>query len=223
MSQWHPPQRPEPVTSYLIAIDTGIPRWLRNRRAALDELADGLDDAISDYRTRGLSLDEAAKRAVSESGPPSLIADAFTDVLSARHARRTVLALLVSGPLIGVAWLAALVPGSPPVVLLAQIPPLGPVIFVSIIMSALTLLVTGPASLRPSRPLQRPHRFAALACACAVIGDLLMLGTAIITAVTVPGELAGYPLLGAVALSLTRLVITQRIARRDLARARSRH
>jgi hypothetical protein len=222
MSQRPSPQRPEQVTSYLVAIDAGIPRWLRSRRAALEELANGLDDAISDYRTQGLSTEEAAKRAVIESGPPPMIADAFTDVLSAGHARRTVLALLVSGPLIGVVWLAALVPGRPPTMLLAQIPPLGPAIFASIVMSALTLLVTGPARLRPTWAPQRPSRLAAFACTCAVVGDLLLLGTAIITAVTVPGELAAYPLVGAVALSLTRLAITQRVARRDLARAPSR-
>jgi len=219
MSRWTSTQRPEPVASYLLAVDAGIPRWLRSRRAALLELADGLDDAISHYRTQGLALDEAAERAVSESGPPSMIADAFTDVLTAGHARRTVLALLASGPLIGAAWLAALVPGRPPAMLLAEVPPLGPVILASVIMSTLTLLVTGPSRLRPSWAPQHPHRLAAVACACAVVGDLLMLGTATITAVTVPAELAGYPLIGAVALSVTRLVITQRIARRDLVRA----
>lgn len=222
MSQWPSIQRPEPVMSYLAAIDAGIPRWLRSRRAALGELADGLEDAISEYRTQGLSLDEAVKRAVRESGPPSMIAEAFTDVLSAGHARRTVLALLASGPLIGAVWLAALVPGRPPTMLLAQIPPLGPVIFASIVISVLTLLVTGPARLRPTWALQRPPRLAAFACACAVVGDLLMLGIVIITAVTVPGELASYPLIGAVALSLTRIGFTQRVARRDLARTPSR-
>ena len=221
MSQWPSTQRPEPVRSYLVAIDAEIPRWLRSRRAALGELADGLDDAISDYRTQGLSIDEAATRAVSESGPPSMIADAYTDVLSAGHARRTVLTLLVSGPLIGVVWLAALIPGRPPTMLLAQIPPLGPVIFSSIVLSVLTLLVTGPARLRPNWAPRRPPRLAAFACACACLGDLLMLSTAVITAVTLPSDL-GYPLIGAVTLSLTRLAITQRVARRDIAYAPSR-
>ena len=48
-----------------------------------------------------------------------------------------------------------------------------------------------------------------------------MLSTAVTTAVTLPSDL-GHPLIGAVALSLTRLAITQRVARRDLARAPSR-
>lgn len=221
MSRSPSTERPEPVTSYLVAIDAEIPRWLRSRRAALSELADGLDDAIADYRTQGLSPEDAVQRAVTESGPPSIIADAFTDVLSAGHARRTVLALLVSGPLIGMVWLTALVPGSPPVVLLAQIPPLGPVIFAFVVMSVLTLLVTGSPRLRPEWARQRPSRLAAFACVCACVGDLLMLVTAMITAVMVPSELAGYPMIGAIALSLSRFMITQRVARRDLARAPS--
>lgn len=223
MSQWSSTQRPDAVASYLNAIDARIPHWLSSRRAALSELADSIDDSISDYQTQGLSTDEAAKKAVRESGSASMIADAFTDVLSAGHARRTVLALLVSGPLIGAVWLIALVPGRPPTMLLAQVPSLAPVILVSLVISILTLLATGPANLRGNWAPQRPPRLAAFACVCACTVDLLMLGTVVLTAVTVPSGLAGYPLIAAVALSVSRLAITQRVARRDLARAPSRH
>jgi hypothetical protein len=209
--------RPEAVTSYLAAIDAGIPGWLHSRRAALRELADGLDDAISDLRGRGLSIDEATNRAITESGPPSVGADAFTATLSAVHARHTALALLVSGPLIGGFWLATLVPGEPPPTLLAQIPALGPVIIAAIFVSAVTLLVTGPARLRPAWIHQPPHRLAALACAFAVIGDLLVLGTATITAAMAPSA-TGWLLGFAVALSSARIAVTQRVARRDLVR-----
>ncbi|WP_448003129.1 hypothetical protein [Agromyces bauzanensis] len=209
-------QRPEPVASYLAAVDARIPRWLHSRRAALGELADGLDDAVRDYRTQGLTTHEAALRAVSESGPPAMIADAFTATLSAGHARHTALALLASGPIIGAVRLAALVPGRPPTTLLAQVPALGPVIFASIVSCGLTLLVTGPAKLRPTWARLRPPRLAAFGCACAAAGDVLMLGTAISVVVAVPGELAGHPLIGALALSVARLAIVQRAARRGL-------
>ncbi|WP_448808772.1 hypothetical protein [Agromyces bauzanensis] len=212
-------QRPEPVASYLAEVDAGIPRWLHSRRAALDELADGLDDAIIDYRSQGFTTQDAALRAVSESGSPSMIADAFTATLSAGHARHTVLALLATGPIIGAVWLAALVPGRPAITLLAQIPPLGPVILASIIISGLTLLMTGPATLRPTRARPRPPRLAAFACACAATGDVLMLGTAIVAVVSAPREPVGYPLICAVALSMVRLVVTQRVARRGLIHA----
>jgi hypothetical protein len=218
MSMASSPSRPEAVTSYLAAINAGIPWWLRRRGAALRELADGLDDAISDLHGRGLSIDEAANRAVTESGPPSVVADAFTATLSAAHARHTALALMASGPLIGGFWLATLVPGQPPPTLLAQIPPLGPVIIAAIVVSALTLLVTGPARLRPAWIRQPPHRLAALACACAVIGDILVLGTATVTAATAPTAVTGWLLGFAIALSSARIAVTQRVVRRDLVR-----
>jgi hypothetical protein len=218
MSTASSPSRPEAVTSYIAAINAGIPRWLHHRRAALSELADGLDDAISDLHRRGLTIDEAANRAIAESGPPAMVADAFTTTLSAAHARHTALALLASGPLIGGFWLATLVPGEPPPTLLAQIPALGPVIIAAIVVSALTLLVTGPARLRPAWIRQPPHRLAALACACAVLGDLLVLGTATITAAMAPSAVTGWLLGFAVALSSARIAVTQRVVRRDLVR-----
>jgi hypothetical protein len=218
MSTASSPSRPEAVASYLAAINAGIPRWLHRRRAALRELADGLDDAISDLHGRGLSIDEAADRAVTESGPPSVVADAFTATLSAAHARHTALALLVSGPFIGGFWLATLVPGQPPPTLLAQMPALGPVVLASIVVSALTLLVTGPARLRPAWIRQPPHRLAALACACAVIGDLLVLAMATVTVAMAPSAVTGSLLGFAVALSSARIAVTQRVVRRDLVR-----
>ena len=219
MSTASSPSRPEAVTSYLAAINAGIPRWLHRRRAALSELADGLDDAISDLHGRGLSIDEAANRAVTESGPPSVVADAFTATLSAAHARHTALALLVSGPFIGGFWLTTLVPGQPPPMLLAQMPALGPIVFASIVVSALTLLVTGPARLRPAWIRQPPHRLAALACACAFIGDLLVLGMATVTVAMAPSAVTGWLLGFAVAMSSARIAVTQRVVRRDLVRA----
>ena len=222
MSTWSPPSRPDAVAAYIAEINADIPGWLHNRGRALRELADGLDDAISDLRARGLTADEAARRAVAESGPPSVVADAFTSSLSAGHARHTALALLASGPFVGVLWLVALVPGRPPATLLMQVPPLGPIVLASIAVGALTLLVTGPARLRPTCIRQPPQRLAALACAGAVMGDLLMLGTATITAVIVPSEALSAPLIIAVAVSLLRVAITQRVARRDLSRGQLR-
>ena len=219
MSLPSPPPRPEAVTAYLSSVNAAIPRWLHRRRVALRELADGLDDAMNDLHDRGLTIDQAANRVIAESGPPAVVADAYTATLSAGHARRTALALLVSGPFIGGLWLATLVPGQPPPALLAEIPGIGPVIVASIVVSALTLLVTGPARLRPAWIRQPPHRLVALACACAVIGDLLVLGAATVMAAMAPSAVTGWLPGFAVALSGARIAITQRVARRDLARA----
>ncbi|WP_243073712.1 hypothetical protein [Microbacterium sp. SS28] len=212
-------RRPEPAKEYLAAIEAGIPRWLRGRRAAVAELGDGLDDAISDYRLQGLPPDEAAIRAVRDSGPASVIAGAFTTTLSAVHARHTALALLASGPFIGLVWLTALAPGRPPTELLVKIPPLGLFILASITICVATLLATGPGRLRPPWAQRHPSRLAAAACACAVAGDALLLGSALTTVVAVSGWSPSLALICAVLLSLTRLAITQRVARRDLVSA----
>jgi hypothetical protein len=209
-------QRPELVTLYLTAIEAEIPPWLHGRRAAVAELADGLDDAMSDYRAKGLTADEAAMRVVGESGPPAMIADAFTTTLSAGHARHIALALLLSGPLIGIVWLSALAPGRPPIDLLAKIPPLGLFLVASIVVCAMTLLATGPARLRPAWAIGRQQRLAALACVCAVVADALLLGAALNTAVADPGRSISSALVVAIVLSMVRLAVTQRAARRDL-------
>lgn len=154
---------------------------------------------------------------MKETGPPSLVADAFAATLAEGHARHTALLLLATGPLIGVAWLTALVPGKPPTELLAQIPLLAPIVFASLFIGGLTLLGTGPATLGPSWVRLRPPRLAAFACACAAGGDLLMIASAISFALAAPGEVAsGVPLLGAVLLSSFRLAITQCVVRRDI-------
>jgi hypothetical protein len=216
MSGLQPEQRPEPVMVYLAAIEDGIPPWLHGRRAAVGELADGLDDAMRDYRAKGLTAEEAAMRVVGESGPPAMIADEFTMTLSARHARHTALALLLSGPLIGIVWLFALAPGRPPIDLLLRIPPLGLFLVASIAVCGMTLLATGPARLRPSWTLGRQRRLAALACIFAVAADALLLGAALNTAVADPSWSISSPLVGAIVLSIARLTITQRVARRGL-------
>ena len=216
MTRLEPARRPESVMAYLAAIEADIPPWLHGRRAAVAELGDGLDDAMSDYRAKGLTAQEAAMRVVGESGPPAMIADAFTATLSAGHARHTALALLISGPLIGITWLTALAPGGTPIELLVKIPPLGLFLLASIVVCGITLLATGPARLRPGWVLGRQPRLAALACACAVAADALVLGAALSTAVTDPGRLISSPLVGAIILSVARLAITQRVARRDL-------
>lgn len=211
-----PAQRPEPVTLYLSAIEAGVPPWLHGRRAAVAELADGLDDAMTDYQAKGLTAEEAAVRVVGESGPSAMIAEAFTTTLSAGHARHIALALLLSGPLIGIVWLSALAPGRPPIDLLLRIPPLGLFLVASIVVCGMTLLATGPARLRPSWTLGRQRRLAALACVCAVAADALLLGAALNTAVADPSWSISSPLVGAIVLSVARLAITQRVARRDL-------
>ncbi|MDQ2758050.1 MAG: hypothetical protein M3Y71_16100 [Actinomycetota bacterium] len=207
---------PPPVADYLRDIEARIPRWPLARRSALEELADGLRDAVIHYRSRGLNPEAAAERAVRDCGPASTVAAEFVQVLATGQARRTALALLLSGPLIGFLWLATLVPGQPPGVLLLRIPVLGLLAVTAGVTCLLTLLATGPAIRWLPKACPGPRRAAATACAAASAADVVVLSTAIFLSY---GQLSGtrwMPGLIALSASLLRLTLTQRVARRDL-------
>lgn len=207
---------PLPVAEYLHELETLIPARLHGRRNALSELADGLQDAAEHYCSRGMAPAAAAARAVRDCGPAPLIASEFAAMLATGHARRTAFVLLATGPGVGVLWLMTLVPGQSPDALLLQYPVLGMLVLASVICALLTMLTTGPAiRWLPQMPLA-PWRIAAAACAAAALGDLLLLLIAAQAALGAAPDVAWIPALIACATSLLRLVLTQRVARRDL-------
>ena len=207
---------PPLVTDYLLDIEARIPRWPLARRSALDELADGLLDAVTHYRSRGLDPDDAAARAVHDCGPASTVAAEFVQVLATGQARRTALTLLLSGPLIGLLWLMTLVPDQSPDALLLRIPVLGPLAVTAGATCLLTLLATGPAIRWLPKACPCPRRATATACAAASVADVVVLATAIFISFGQPSSTRWMPGLIAVSASLLRLTLTQRVARRDL-------
>ncbi len=207
---------PPPVVEYLHELETLIPARLHGRRNALSELADGLQDAAEHYRSRGMPPDAAAAQAVRDCGPAPLIASEFAAMLATGHARRTALVLLATGPAVGVLWLMTLVPEQAPDALLMHYPVLGILVLASVTCALLTRLTTGPAARWLPRTHFAPWRIAAAACAAAALGDLLLL---LIVAQALLGrapDIAWLPGLIACTTSLVRLVLTQRVARRDL-------
>jgi hypothetical protein len=207
---------PPAVAEYLRELETLIPSWLHGRRSALAELADGLRDATEHYRSRGMEPDAAAARALRDCGPAPLIASEFAAMLATGHARRTAIALMATGPVVGVLWLMTLVPGQTPDALLMHYPVLGMLVLASVTCALLTILTTGPAIrwLPPMRLV--PRRIAAAACAAAAIGDLLLLIIAAQVALGPAPDIAWMPGLIACVTSVVRLTLTQRVARRDL-------
>jgi hypothetical protein len=173
-------------------------------------LADGLSDAAQHYQDRGATTAQALTRALHDSGPPATVAAEIADVLAAATARRVALALLLTGPLVGTLWLWFLVPGRPPATLLLTQPAITALLVVSAGCAALTVLATR-TRWRPAR--WTPPRVAAASCAAAAGSDILLLLLAFTTFAN--GELG---VIGAAALaaSLTRLMLTQRVALRDL-------
>ncbi len=73
-----------------------------------EEVADGLAEANAKYLRQGLSADDAALATVAEFGDARAVAYAFT---RASPARRIARRLMVSGPVVGGCWAAALVTG----------------------------------------------------------------------------------------------------------------
>ena len=71
-----------------------------------EEVADGLDDSFEEYLSRGLTPDQAATAAVAEFGDPGQIVDAFR---RASPVRRLARMLVLTGPLVGGWWAAALI------------------------------------------------------------------------------------------------------------------
>jgi hypothetical protein len=228
------------IESYLTDVAHRLIGPARARRDILTELGAGLADATDAYCSAGLDPDEAVRAAITEFGRPEQVADGFRAELTAAQARRTALALLRTGPLVGLLWLGAALAsrigaqlttpwnwasmpiGARFVTHLAGIP------FAIAIGGALvTVAATGRLTrwLPGSRP-ARPRWLGAGSAASAAIAAVAASGTAVIdiallallatVAVSTPGRLAALPVAVAAVASLTRLTLTTRAARNCL-------
>lgn len=73
-----------------------------------EEVTGGLAEAQEKYLAQGLTPDQAARAAIAEFGSPGIVADAFRRASPAWSATR---ALILTGPVIGGLWAAALITG----------------------------------------------------------------------------------------------------------------
>jgi hypothetical protein len=73
-----------------------------------EEVTGGLADAQENYLAHGLTPGQAARAAIAEFGSPGIVADAFRRASPAWSAAR---ALVLTGPVIGGLWAAALITG----------------------------------------------------------------------------------------------------------------
>lgn len=166
------------VEDYLDAVASRLVGPRATRAAILDELRDGLQDAIETRVRCGAHRGVAVGAAVAEFGAPEVIARGFAGELAGSRARRTVAAYLGTGPLVGLLWLLAVAPSSwwhnGPAALWAAVPP-APAIGLACVVGVLVLAATG----RGSRWLPLPPgpivHSALVVVAVAVLGDLFML------------------------------------------------
>jgi hypothetical protein len=224
---WRQPAGHDPVEAYLAAVAARLPGPAAARAAITDELRDGLLETLATHRTRGCSQQEATAAAIAEFGDPPTVAAAFGPELAAVQARRVALGLLVSGPLIGLTWIAvAAVNALPPwrqqlTGPWLALPLIGLALAVACPALGLTIAATGRLGRRLGGRLGRrasfPPTAAAVAGLAAVLADLTLLAIIIDQTLTSPRWQAWAPIVLAVGASLTRATLASRAARRLLA------
>jgi hypothetical protein len=221
----------EALAAYLAEVAARLTGPARARREILAELAAGLADAAGAHRRAGLGPAPAARAAIGEFGRPDQVAGGFRAELSDAAARRTALALLATGPLIGALWAAAALashlgahlalpwqwPSMPAGARLAS--HVAVVALATAITSALAT-VAGTGRLTRWLP-ARPLASARLAAGGTAAMDLTLLTVLGAQAASTPGRLAALPVAVPVALaaaaSLTRLTLATRAAGHCLA------
>lgn len=122
------------VDEYLREVGALLPGPAARRRRILDELRDGLNEAVA-----GLPSGQAADAAIEQFGRPQVVAAAFSGELAIAYARSVLLRLLATGPLIGACWLLATGPPRP----LFVVVPVLPLVAAAVVLAARTVATTG--------------------------------------------------------------------------------
>ncbi len=218
------------VERYLAEVEARLPGPASAHSRIVAELRSGLLDATDTYQSAGLPPRGAAAAAVREFGDPGQVADGFLPEIAASHARRVATVLLVTGPLVGLLWLATAAASHPDIriavfwhwttssaALGAGIQLVGAAVAITVCAGAASIAVTG----RLSRWLPAVPRRAPLAAAIAGFGAVGAdgLGLVLLAAelAVVPGKVSLLPAAAAGAASLARLLIAIRAACRCLA------
>jgi hypothetical protein len=222
----HDPTGRDAVAGYLATVTARLTGPAAARAAITDELLDGLLESLEAHRTHGRSVLEATAAAIDEFGDPPTVAAAFGPELAAVQARRAALGLLVTGPLVGLAWIVAAAANALPP-WRHQLP--GP--WLALPLVGLALVVAGPAlglTVAATGRLGRrlgdrlgratfPPTAAAVAGLAAVATDLTLLVIITSQALMSPDWQAWAPVLVAAGASLTRVPLAGWAARRCLA------
>jgi hypothetical protein len=217
------------VEGYLAEVAARLPGSARARAGIVAELRSGLLDAADAHRSAGLPPAEAARAAIREFGDPARVADGFRAEIAAGQARRVSLALLVTGPLVGLLWIATAAgshldlrpalpwPGTGSTGLGAGLGLVAIAALVTAWAAAVGVATTGRGARWLSAAPRRAPTAAAVAGFGAVGADgvgLLLLAAELAIA---PGRLALAPATAAAVASLARLLLARRAARRCLA------
>jgi hypothetical protein len=215
-----------PIEGYLAEVTARLPGPPRARAGIVAELRSGLLDAVDAHRSARMPPAEAALAAVREFGDPAEVAAGFRAELAASQARRVAVALLATGPPVGLLWIATALAShldplwqwtGPPPGLRVGMPLLAVAVGVTGLAALLGIATTGRLTRwLPARP-RRAATAAAVAGFGAVGADGLGLVLLAAQLATAPGKLSPLPAAVAAAASLARLLFARRAARDCLA------
>ena len=232
-----PPGAPGPgagpaaeVEQYLAAVTAQLAGPPRAHSGIVAELRSGLLDAADGHRSAGLPPAKAARAAIREFGDAAQVASGFRAEIAASQARRVAVTLLVTGPLVGVLWIAEA--ASSHLGIRLDLPwqwtGLTRGLRVGVALVAVAAGVTAWAALLgiattgqltrwlPARPRRAPTA-AAIAGFGAVGADGLGLALLAAQLANAPGKLSPVLAAAAAAASLARLMLARRAACRCLA------
>jgi hypothetical protein len=220
----------EEIERYLAVVAARLPRRPKASAGIVAELRCGLLDATDSYTSAGLLPAEAARAAIREFGDPGMVADGFLPEVAASHARRVTTALLVTGPLVGMLWVAVAAASHPAIRIAAfwrwttLSAGLGAGVQLVVVAVAITALagvagiaVTGRLSRwLPAAPRRAPLA-AAIAAFGAVAADGFGLALLAVELAAAPENMSPLLAAAAAAASLARLLLAERAATRCLA------
>ena len=207
--------RSDPIDSLLMATGARLTGPAGPREDILAELRDGLVEAAEANKRNGMAHGEAVQLALRQFGDAPTLAAAFWPEMAAAKARRVVLALFATGPIVAALWASAarsrgsasesgMFDGGQPHLAAALL------VAAAIGCGIWTIVATGPVPRLPRIAPQMLLLGAAATGGIAVIADLAVLSTLAVRLAGFPGPIHQLALGAAMLASSTRLILTSR-------------
>ncbi len=165
------------LDEYLSRLDAALPLPRRQRDRIVAEVADGLHSAAEAMTVAGLTKPEAESAAIEEFGESTDLAAEFAQALAPGIARRVGLALVLSGPMVGLAWVAAFGHGIDWMTRITSVlvrMPYFPVVLAVTVPAAMVAVLGGSISLRRNTSSRLATLAARVAASGCVVADLLL-------------------------------------------------
>ena len=183
------------IDAYLATLARRLPAEV------VDELADGLTETYQRHRSAGLPPVAAGRAAIAEFGRPEVVVAAF---VRQAPGRRLALALLCSGPVVGLCWAVTLIAGH---AWAWPVPGTLRVAFGATLLAVVTMLVLAASA-------RRSYRRTRIAVAAGL--GMIGLDGVILATVMLIGPPFVWPMALAVPASITRMALTAPVVARLL-------